>query len=244
MSASNSRRGPRHQASATPSRMPARSRSASTARAALPSPGRGHRHRVGRRRPGLPPQVLAGRDDPLLGAVELRRQPSPAARVGPVEAVLPEKFERAVGVEQPDRDRGRLEPRPAELVGERADELAAVPGARGRRHRERLLGRLQPLTGLEPLPRAEPFRRRSLIGRPRPRGRRGLAASAAAPAAAPPPPSRSAGCPPRRPCPRAAGPPPPATAPAAPSARPWPSRRPPPPAPRPAPRPARAAAAR
>ena len=95
-------------------------------------PGRRDGDLVTRRRPGLPPQVRSGGRHPLLRAVQLRRQPPPAAGVGAAEAVGAEQLERAVGLEQPDRDRRHPEPR-RQLPGERADQLDAVPGPDGRR---------------------------------------------------------------------------------------------------------------
>ena len=207
---------PRHQASATPSRMPARSRSAEhrAGGAAVPTAPRPATGSDGGG-PASHHRFVAGGDDPLLRAVELRRQPPPAARVGAAEAVL-----RRAARARRRRRAARPRPRPRsnlgpQLAGQRADELDAVPGARR-----------------PPPAQADSSAPSSRAGsRLRPPRQSTAQCDGGSCREHRPRPSRSPGCPPRRPCPRADGSPPPATAPAAPSARPGPSRRPPPPAP-------------
>jgi hypothetical protein len=64
-----------------------------------PPPRCGGGHPVARRQTAGAPQVRPGGGDPLLGAVELRRQPPPAAGLGATEPVGTEQVERAVRVE-------------------------------------------------------------------------------------------------------------------------------------------------
>ena len=126
--ASKSSRGAGHQASATPSRVPDRSRSAEHRAGRVPAPRRDGRHqrhpaaaRSGhhRSRPG-------GRH-PLLRAVELRRQPPPAAatrcRRGRRRRASPARRRRRAATPRPPTTPNRG----AQLLGERADELGAVP---------------------------------------------------------------------------------------------------------------------
>ena len=134
----------------------------------VPSPRRRDRHRVGRRRSRLPPQVDAVGDHPLLrgsrtAAAAAASGSSRCRRGRPGRAVRARRRRRAA------RPRPRP-PRTSVRAGrERADELDAVPGAGDRRQRERLRP-VQPLPGLQPLP-PEPLRRMPARGRP---GRRRL----------------------------------------------------------------------
>ena len=58
---------------------------------------------------------------------------------GAAEAVGAEHLQGTVGVEYPDRDGNRAEPGP-QVLGERADELGAVPRPFGRDDGRRIVG--------------------------------------------------------------------------------------------------------
>ena len=231
---SNAPRGAGHQASATPSRMPARSRRPSTARAApLPHGAAAGTWSAaggpaGHHRSCPSATTRCSRQSNCGGSRRQRLDSAPPSPSWPNSSSAPSASSSHTATA------GHAEPGP-QLRGERADELGAVLRPLGRRDGDQVVGGPSTCPAAIHSPGGGLVRARA--GRPdraaRPGARRRPAWPGAgwtgAPGRARRRPSRVPAGPPRRPCRRAGGRPRPATSRAAPSARPWRSRRPRPP---------------